>query len=86
MDLIYDVAQITADTTLSIQKTLWATIGIKPTLQKNNLSHLLVQEGAGAMLSRRIAGVSGAIAIMISAYGAHKGLQNNTKFQLEKSV
>jgi hypothetical protein len=84
MDIFYNTAQITADYTLSTQKYLWSLIGITPTqefskasppgpaihLYKNNCNFLGFEI---SMCSRRLAGISGAAAVILSAYGAHKG-------------
>ena len=79
MDLVYDVAQFTADSSLYIQRYIWSLIGIKPTTQPkpqefyvSNSAHRNFSPEFN-MFSTRIAGISGAAAVMVSAYGAHKG-------------
>lgn len=84
MELFYDTAQNIADSSLSIQKYLWSLVGIKPTqsILKYKPNHLLLENSNNLlgnnvenMLSSfpvRLAGISGATAVVLSAYAAHK--------------
>lgn len=87
MELFYDTAQNIADSSLSIQKYLWSLVGIKPTqsILKYKPNHLLLENSNNLlgnnvknMLSSfpvRLAGISGATAVVLSAYAAHKSAQ-----------
>lgn len=86
-DILYNFLQSTADFSLSAQKHFWSAVGVKPSsaavkefrsAYASEVHPPLIITVGGHQIKmnvccRRLAGISGGVAVAMAAFSAHRG-------------